>query len=300
MGRAFFNRSGRFMRRLGYRCGSHAAYLLARRAFNQNDHVTRLRVPHLPHPIFLRGTSSDLEAMEHVFVQRQYEFAHWREHHAAVERAYHRVLADRKCPVIVDCGANVGYASIWFALKYPGATILAIEPEPQNFAILGRNAASYPNIRPILAGVSDRAGRISLQNPRGEAWAWQTVEDDQGPVTAIAINDLLAQIPRSAPLIVKVDIEGHESQLFRSNTEWVERTPLIVCELHDWMLPWRGSANAILRSLTQQPRDFLMQGEAVFSFARPPELPAEYALAPSIAAHDPDGPAEVTDALRDR
>jgi FkbM family methyltransferase len=206
--------------------------------------------------------------MEQVFVHRQYESSRWPEHHAEVERTYAQLLAEGKRPTIIDCGANVGYASIWFALKYPGAIVYAVEPEPENFAILESNAARYENIVPIKAGVSDREARLTLQSQDGASWSWQTVEDDErGDVEAITIDSVLARRPDCAPFIIKVDIEGHEAQLFRSNVEWAAKTPLIVFEMHDWLFPWRGTGNAIFRSLTERPRDFLMQGETIFSFA---------------------------------
>jgi tRNA1(Val) A37 N6-methylase TrmN6 len=57
-------------------------------------------------------------------------------HDVAVARFYEEALVHRIIPVIVDCGANVGMTSIWYARRYPAAVILAIEPEPGNFEIL--------------------------------------------------------------------------------------------------------------------------------------------------------------------
>ncbi len=42
------------------------------------------------------------------------------------------------------------------------------------------------------------------------------------------------------PWIVKVDIEGGEADLFAANTEWVDAVPVIIIELHDWMLEGAG------------------------------------------------------------
>jgi FkbM family methyltransferase len=269
MGDNFLRRAGRLVRRLGIPSGTRAAYLLMRRRWTAETEARRITLSILPHPLWIRGSASDFEAFEQIFVHDEYDFSRWAAHHAEIERAYAKMLERGKAPVIIDCGANTGYASIWFALRYPRATVYAIEPEPENFTILRRNVSPYANIIPLAAGVSDCVTRLSLVNPGGAAWACQTIEDDHGCVPSVTIPDLLARHPDAAPLIVKVDIEGYETSLFRSNAAWAAQTSLVVFEMHDWLFQWRGTGDAILRCLTQQPRDYLIRGETVFSFAHP-------------------------------
>lgn len=47
-------------------------------------------------------------------------------------------------PSVIMIRANIGLSSVWYANRFPRAQILAIEPEPDNFAQLLRNVASYP------------------------------------------------------------------------------------------------------------------------------------------------------------
>jgi hypothetical protein len=49
--------------------------------------------------------------------------------------------------------------------------------------------------------------------------------------------------------------------------EWIERTPLIVIELHDWQGGWRGTGHAVFSGLSTHPRDYMQRGENMFSFA---------------------------------
>jgi len=172
-----------------------------------------------------------------------------------------------RTPVIVDCGANIGISAIWFADRFPDATILAVEPEPANHALLQRNTAAHPNIVAIRAAVSDHRGRVSLTNDGGEAWGWATREAEDGDVETVTVGDLLARVPDGAPLIVKIDIEGGEVDLFRSATEWTRETPLIVFEDHDWMLPGRGTFAAVMKRLVDEPRDYFRRGENTFAFS---------------------------------
>jgi hypothetical protein len=79
--------------------------------------------------------------------------------------------------------------------------------------------------------------------------------------------DLLAKFAGTVPMIVKIDIEGAEVELFRSNVEWTDLVALIAIEPHDWLMPWRGTFQAAMSALIRLPRDYLFRGETVFAFA---------------------------------
>jgi len=50
---------------------------------------------------------------------------------------------DRKSPVIIDAGANIGLSVIYFKLKFPEAQITAFEPDEEVFSVLKNNMASF-------------------------------------------------------------------------------------------------------------------------------------------------------------
>jgi FkbM family methyltransferase len=66
---------------------------------------------------------------------------------------------------VVDAGANIGMASIYYANKYRDAKIIAVEAEASNFAILTHNVRPYPNILAIDAALWNREGEISSAAP---------------------------------------------------------------------------------------------------------------------------------------
>jgi FkbM family methyltransferase len=218
-------------------------------------------------PLILRDGSSDHDVLEQVFLQNGYESPS-ATHDAALHDHYVALVAAGETPVIIDCGANVGIAAVWYAQKYPQSRIYAVEPEPENYALLERNVAAFENITPMHAAVASAPGRMSLNNPAGEAWTWQTEPDLEGEVEAITIDSLLRSAGTAACLVVKVDIEGAEVDLFGANNEWLENTSLVVFEPHDWMLPWTGGAEAVLRSMSARGRrDYLISGENVFCYS---------------------------------
>jgi len=51
------------------------------------------------------------------------------------------------------------------------------------------------------------------------------------------MNDIYEELSEYEPFIAKIDIEGAEFDLFRENLEWVDATPIITIELHDWHTP---------------------------------------------------------------
>ena len=55
--------------------------------------------------------------------------------------------------------------------------------------------------------------------------------------------------------------------VFAANNEWVARTPLLMLELHDWLLPKAGTSATFLKCIAKLDRDFVTIGENAFSIA---------------------------------
>lgn len=100
------------------------------------------------HPIRLRLPPSDVPTYKQVFLDGEYDFS-------------------VKAPpnVIVDTGANIGLASIYFSNRYPHTRMFAIEPEQTNFERLKVNGAPYPNIVPVQDALWNRNEEINLVDP---------------------------------------------------------------------------------------------------------------------------------------
>jgi FkbM family methyltransferase len=227
--------------------------------------LKKLRLRGIAFPVFLRPGTSDWCVLDQVFMCKEYECPS-RPHNESVYEFYNALLSRSEIPLIIDCGAHIGLASIWYAQKFPEAKIIAVEPEPENFRILAMNTADYANISAVQAGISDHETHVTLRNMDDNApWAWQTTETG-GDVVTSTIPNLLACVPNAKLLVVKVDVEGSEVALFRSNVDWVTKTPVIVFEAHDWLFNWRGTFHAVASVLTRDSRDYILHGENIFSF----------------------------------
>src|SRR5258706_3177797 len=81
----------------------------------------------LPTPLTLRRTNSDIFVVRDVFESEDYGFV--------------RKMNLPTDANILDLGANIGLASLYFASLFPASKILAVEPDAANCNLLERNCA---------------------------------------------------------------------------------------------------------------------------------------------------------------
>jgi hypothetical protein len=110
----------------------------------------RLPVPGSRRTIRLRTNSSDIATYNQIFIRREYDFSYL-PHAAEFLSGTRTTEAGARKITVVDCGANVGCSVIWFANEYPGAEIVAVEPDLANFELLNQNVADLDNVRTIRA-----------------------------------------------------------------------------------------------------------------------------------------------------
>jgi len=134
--------------------------------------------------------------------------------------------------LILDCGANIGFASVFYANLFPKAKIIAVEPETKNYRMLIKNTQNYANIKTIEAGIWSKKTFLKTKDNGIGSWAF-TVKESASGLPAISINDLT----KSKIDLIKIDIEGSEKEVFKNNTDWLKRTELLIIELHDELAP---------------------------------------------------------------
>lgn len=138
----------------------------------------------------------------------------------------------------VDCGANIGYWSVFAASDRGGRKpVLAIEASRPTYDILARNIA--PQADHIIAlhrAVLDRSGiDVVLTDAAHEA---RGIAEDGAPsssetVESIAIDDLLARHGWSERrLVVKLDVEGVERQALSGMERALNNDALVIYEDH--------------------------------------------------------------------
>lgn len=139
--------------------------------------------------------------------------------------------------IIVDAGGYIGTAAIAFAELYPNATVLTIEPRPENFELLKRNINGKNNIIPLNGVLThSKSEKIELFDRKNNEWGWSIIPlkntEGNGSLTVrnYTIPDLIRDYGEIG--ILKLDIEGAEKELFDHVTELLHIRAVFV-ELHD-------------------------------------------------------------------
>ena len=138
---------------------------------------------------------------------------------------------------IIDAGANVGYASAFFGHSFPDATIVSIEPDRRNLAMLVRNIGSLKGVVVVFGAIWGENCMLSMSKEPyrdGTACA-QVVSQMEGDVQAFTIEHIIQTYNLQKPILVKIDIEGAESNVFleyRADS-WLDKVDSVIIEIHE-------------------------------------------------------------------
>jgi FkbM family methyltransferase len=126
-----------------------------------------------------------------------------------------------KPPVILDIGANVGAFTRWAVKRWPGCTVHAYEPQPENFRLLEQTAAATDTVGAIhlhQQAVADKTGKRTLFNQCfncGEYSFYLQGGTDREPQDKVEV-DTIAGMDLPKADILKLDCEGAEGAILAS------------------------------------------------------------------------------------
>jgi FkbM family methyltransferase len=142
----------------------------------------------------------------------------------------------------LDIGAHHGFFSLTASLLIDRLRVIAFEPNPSNFQILEANtlANQTTNLHCEPLAISDREGTAALYLTASDMSAslmkgFQAQDTEQIGSVEVRTTTLDSYIPLNqlgGPMVIKVDIEGHEGAFMRGAAETIRRfQPDIVLEV---------------------------------------------------------------------
>jgi hypothetical protein len=112
--------------------------------------------------VHIRAGESDIATLRQVFLGGEYDLSHPEHLKNRVLARYREIIAKGSAPIIADIGANIGSASLWFKQQFPEAAVVAVEPDPDNAAVLKRNLSGRPLVTVVEAAIGATAGFVQL------------------------------------------------------------------------------------------------------------------------------------------
>jgi FkbM family methyltransferase len=146
--------------------------------------------------------------------------------------------AETDAPRVLDCGANIGVASIWIKRQYPRARITAFEADPAIFTVLQRNLQrnNFTDIEAVHAAVWRDAQPITFRSEGTDSGAIdQVAANTPGTVCQVPAVRLRDYLWNGAPVdLLKLDIEGAEGEVLADAVDALDRVRAIHLEVHDF------------------------------------------------------------------
>ncbi len=140
-------------------------------------------------------------------------------------------------PRILDCGANVGLASLFFRRLYPQARITAYEADPALFTILNTNlkANGASDVDTRHAALWTSTGSLTFQCEGSDSGMIGSlpgaIDGTSTRVPSLRLRDVIDEGPID---LLKLDIEGAEDAVLADCEPVLHRVKAIVMDLHEF------------------------------------------------------------------
>lgn len=172
--------------------------------------------------VFLRTYCGDLDIFYEMFFKKAYEFPF---------ANYPRL--------IMDIGANIGLATLYFLNRFPDSKVISLEPDPANIEVFKKNLSLEIDDKKVFiteAALGNKDGHMFISKPvlkyNPKILEDQNSDEEKIEVKVSSMNSFLEKYSVDRIDILKMDIEGSEVPLFSADTTWLKMVREIIMEVH--------------------------------------------------------------------
>jgi FkbM family methyltransferase len=148
----------------------------------------------------------------------------------------YRASINSPAPVIVDAGANIGLATLYFKMQFPDARIYCVEPEPNAYACLERNVFGngLANVFLFNRALGNRVSKMEFHfSPFRPASPLAGASRPMGGSIMVDVVPLSSLVDGTVDLI-KLDVEGAETEVIKDvvDSGVIDAVEVIILEYH--------------------------------------------------------------------
>jgi FkbM family methyltransferase len=182
--------------------------------------------------VFRKFPASDLSVLNQIFIFKCY--------YPIIEKML-RHFNNQDNVRIMDVGANVGYASVYFKSFFPQAEIIGVEPDNSNLEQIEKNSSlnKFTFRKLVKGGLWYRHAYLEVvRDFRDNRDASVTVQETSvpGELIGYSFDELLVMADWDEVDLLKIDIEGSERFLFDEDQKAdsiLSKTSFLALEIHD-------------------------------------------------------------------
>jgi FkbM family methyltransferase len=157
-------------------------------------------------------------------------------YHEIFQQEVYRFNTSHQKPIIVDCGANIGLATIYFKELYQNAIVYAFEPDVDLYEAMCFNISSFglTNVKCLNNAVSINNSELLFHKEGGHSG--MLVNENGKNVVRVKtkrLKEFLAQFEYIS--FLKIDIEGHEDKVIIDIKNELSKVEFLFLEYHSFI-----------------------------------------------------------------
>jgi len=157
-------------------------------------------------------------------------------HKEIFEDEIYKFTTQNSEPYIIDGGANIGLASIYFKNLFPSARIVAFEPDPEIFNVLKNNIEefNFSKIDLVQKGLWNCETKLKFLSEGADAGLITNLDKTRSSSLEIETTSLKAYLNQSVDFL-KLDIEGAETVVLNDIENDLDKVDRIFVEYHSFV-----------------------------------------------------------------
>lgn len=152
----------------------------------------------------------------------------------------------KKKPLIIDCGANIGLAAIFFKIKFPHCRLICFEPSTTAFKYLKHNLSTYPDVQIENIALGDKNSTAFLYTPQNRPGdpsssfftsRWKNTASKEAVKVRRLSGYLTQQVSLKTTIdFLKIDIEGAEESVIKdlNRSRYFPKISQLTTEYHHY------------------------------------------------------------------